>query len=917
MLSREDRILSELIVGRGLATPEAVEKHARELEDSNEKGLVRAMVSRGELDEETGRQVQEEAREISELLRADLPEGKTLGEFRLLREIGRGGMGIVYEAEQASLGRRVALKVLPAGAALDERLAIRFLREARTAARLRHPGIVPVFGTGREQGVLFFAMELVEGENLAARIDRGPIPAGEAAGIASEVAHALQHAHDSGLVHRDIKPENVMIGADGRARLTDFGLVHDIEGARLTRSQYVLGTPAYSAPEQARGAPVDPRSDVYGVGAVLYAMLSGGPPFSGEVPAAVLGRLINEPPPPLARAAPETPQSLVAICERAMARDPERRYSDAGSLAEALDRFLADGESARDPRPPRGRRGRGLAVGAVAAAGLIAAALWIFGFGGGVSAPDPAAAPLRAGLLRGVVRPLPTPAGVKQDLALSPNGQTVAYVTGTDSEDWLIQLQDVGAREPRRLLPGFRAAWSPDGTRIAFCRSALVEIVELASGGVARTDVGCGGLSWSPDGRRLVTTERDWPTTRARVVDLSSGASQLITGPGTASPDWSADGRIAFVALEDGQYDIWTAGEDGGGARRVTEDAAREWSPVWSSVPGRLYYGSNLDESPDLWSVDLDVETGEVLSGPTRVTHGWMGYPFKMKAARERERLAFVQVSELSQHWILGLGPRSAVQGPPRRLNVDLPFDADLPQRAADREDWIVAAGGAGSRNLHRFGSAAAPVPITGGPYRDEAPRWSPDGESIAFHSDRSGGSQIWTVRADGSGLEQITRGGRGARLPVWSPDGRRLAYSVSGEVPRVVSLDDGNHDALPAEPGFEAFEPWSWSADGERLAGTADGIAIFDVASGRYTRITDYGARPSWIGESAELLFTHEDRVFHWDGGERPRAIWSTGPNRLATGLSLRSDGREVYFTAQASKERIWILDLDAEIRE
>jgi serine/threonine protein kinase len=170
MLSRENRILAELIVSHGLATPEAVEGRAREVERSTERDLVEALVRHGELDPSAGHALREEARDIEALLRTELPEGNALGEYRLLREIGRGGMGIVYEAEQASLGRRVALKVLPAGAALDEQLAIRFLREARTAARLSHPGIVPVFGTGREQGVLFYAMELVEGETLARRI---------------------------------------------------------------------------------------------------------------------------------------------------------------------------------------------------------------------------------------------------------------------------------------------------------------------------------------------------------------------------------------------------------------------------------------------------------------------------------------------------------------------------------------------------------------------------------------------------------------------------------------------------------------------------------------------------------------------------------------------------------------------------
>ena len=920
MLSREDRILSELIVSRGLAEPAIVELRARELEDSNETGLAQALVSHGELDPETGRQVSDEAREIDGLLRADLPEGQMLGEFRLVREIGRGGMGIVYEAEQVPLGRRVALKVLPAGAALDERLAIRFLREARTVARLRHPGIVPVFGTGREQGVLFFAMELIEGESLAQRIERGPLPAADAARIASEIAHALQHAHDAGLIHRDVKPDNVMIGRDGRARLADFGLVHDLQGARLTRSQYVLGTPAYSAPEQARGEPVDPRSDVYGAGAVLYAMLGGKPPFAGDVPAAVLGRLASEPPPPLAQVAPAAPRALVAICERAMARDPGRRYAGPGALGQDLDRFLEQGSTAAERSPSSASRGWWLVGAGLGLATLIVAGLFSPGFRNVAPGPVGGDSVVPAGLLDGTHRLVLSSPGRKRGAVLSPDGEMLAFSWEVAGRSRLY-IQDLADESAPREIPlddrPACPAWSPDGGRLAYCRSEQLEVLDIATGRTELVGAACGPMSWSPDGTGIVHEERAWPATRLRVLDLASRESRLITGPGTGEPSWSSDGmRIAYVALTDGRYDVWTLPVAGGEPRRVTDDAAADWSPVWSSVPGRLYFGSDRDGTRDLWSVRIDTRTGTPLSDPTAATRGWVGVRFSLAAASERDRLALAPLVDLSQIWALPLDSRARPLGPPRSLPVDLPFDVRSPQRAPDREEWIVAAPDGDGVNLRRLDlDASSFVRVTDGPYRDGSPRWSPDGRSIALDSDRSGNTEIWTVRPDGSGLTRITRSGAEARSPVWSPDGRRLAYTVDGDGPWVVTLADGDARALDADDATgdsAGFVTWSWSEDGKRLAGTSDGIVVYDIDTRRYTRLTDFGDRPVWLGASRDLVFVHGDRVYacSGNGDDEPRVIWSAGPSRLASDIGVRDDGREIYFTGTGSSDDIWILD-------
>jgi Tol biopolymer transport system component len=348
---------------------------------------------------------------------------------------------------------------------------------------------------------------------------------------------------------------------------------------------------------------------------------------------------------------------------------------------------------------------------------------------------------------------------------------------------------------------------------------------------------------------------------------------------------------------------LWVVEEDGSNPRRVTNDSARETYPAWSSKPGDLYYVSNRDESPDLWRARFDERTGALSSAPERLTRGWFGAPVQLAAARERERLAFVHEVDLSQTWVLELDVDGQPLGPPRRSTLDLPFEASLPQLSPSGDAWIVAARRANAENLRVVGSRVSRW-VTDGPARDAAPRWSPDGASIAFHSDRSGTTQIWTVHADGTGLRQITAGAA-ARYPVWSPDGTQIAYTAEGSGAWIQTLDAGSAARL-----LDGFEPWSWSADGRRLAGTARGIVVDELDDGRLTRLTDRGERPSWAGDTGALYFTREERIFRWSGSGEPQSVWSSGPNSLLPGMSLSPSGREIVFSTAASRERVWLFD-------
>jgi serine/threonine-protein kinase len=264
--------------------------------------------------------------------------GRVLGgRYRLDRELARGGMATVWVAEDPLLSRRVAVKLLLPQLAVDEALRVRFRNEAIAAAKLTHPGIVATYDTGDDDGTAYIVMELVEGKTLRRMLDeRGRLPVRDAVDISSQVADALEHAHRQGLVHRDIKPANVLVQPDGRAKVTDFGIAKAAGGDDLTRTGTVVGTARYLAPEQVNGNPVDGRADVYALGLILYEMLAGRAPFSGDNDMATAVARLTNAPEPIRTVRPEVPRPLEDVVARSLARDPEYRYPSAQSFKDAL-----------------------------------------------------------------------------------------------------------------------------------------------------------------------------------------------------------------------------------------------------------------------------------------------------------------------------------------------------------------------------------------------------------------------------------------------------------------------------------------------------------------------------------------------------------------------------------------------------
>jgi len=299
--------------------------------------------------------------------------GKRLGKYVILEQIATGGMAVLYKARDTSLNRHVALKVLLSSLAVDSSMVARFHREAEATAKLSHPNIVPVYDVGEEEGVHYIAMEYVEGESLSEIIVReAPLAPERALGIVEQVAHGLAAAHEADLIHRDIKPGNILIDRKGRARLTDFGLVQISEGTRITDARTLLGTAQYMSPEQCCGARLDPRSDIFSLGIVLYRMLSGKLPFTGETPVSITYQIVEEETVPIRKLQPDIPPEIDKIVRKMMAKKVEDRYQSADELLEDIRAYMQRPEQRRRLHPVI----RAVAAGAVLALIVFVYNLW-------------------------------------------------------------------------------------------------------------------------------------------------------------------------------------------------------------------------------------------------------------------------------------------------------------------------------------------------------------------------------------------------------------------------------------------------------------------------------------------------------------------------------------------------------------
>ncbi len=542
--------------------------------------------------------------------------GRTLDHYRIESKLGEGGMGVVYKAQDIHLGRPVAIKVLPAEKVADPDRKQRFVQEAKAASALNHPNIVTIYDIRSEGGVDFIVMECIEGRTLDELVPAKGMRPAQGLKYAVQIAHALAKAHGAGIVHRDLKPSNVMVTDEGRVKILDFGLAKLMEPADdspdaatvrpMTQEGMVVGTPAYMSPEQAEGRRLDARSDIFSFGSVLYEMVTGRKPFTGDSHLAILTRILNEDPGPPSGLAASIPPELEKIILCCLRKDPARRYqymADVKVALEDVEEESALGQQAVAARAPSWRRWIWAALlPALLAGGFFAWQAW--------RAPRPAE-PLRAVALT-------TFPGVERYPSFSPDGNHVAFTwTGPKQDNPDIYVQQIGSGSPLRLTTDPRGddnpVWSPDGRWIAFLRGESPSLSmgtasknelwlipplggperKLAEILVRETFVSPPYLAWCPDANCLVVT--DSPGERKPdalfVVSLETGEKRQLTNPqppalGDSNPAVSPDGRslvfrrnIAYAAGEFHLLPLGTGLIAGGEPRRLTLTALNARKP--------------------------------------------------------------------------------------------------------------------------------------------------------------------------------------------------------------------------------------------------------------------------------------------------------------------------------------------------
>jgi serine/threonine-protein kinase len=821
------------------------------------------------------------------------------GRYTIERELGAGGMATVYLAQDVKHHRRVAVKVLRPEIAATLG-AERFSREIEVAAQLQHPHILPLLDSGEADGFFYYVMPFVEGQSLRDRLaHHGELPVHDAVKVLIEVVDALSHAHAHGVVHRDIKPDNVMLS--GRhALVTDFGVakaVSEATGAHtLTSVGVALGTPAYMAPEQAAADPhLDHRVDLYAVGVLGYELLAGRPPFAGLTPQETLAAHVTQQPEPVNKHRPGISPALSGVLMKCLAKRPADRWQTADELLAQLEPLAtpSGGITPTTTRPvpavgaPRSR----VAVGAVAAAGILLVLII-----GVALLQRGAPTPLQLGRRTQVT----LDPGLELDPALSPDGKLIAYTTGAGGGGGLrVRQVDGGAPIAVTRGPARFPFWAPDGRRILFQSPRGIEIVP-ALGGASRVLVP--GLDGgpipgpiAPDGRSFVFASRDSLFLRP----LDGGATLLVgVGREVHSLAWSPDGRwIAYVAGNSqfvGGRDIgniapsaiWLVAAAGGTPVRVTDDQSLNVGPVWVSG-GLLIYISSRGGGRDVYQVAL-TRSGHPAGPPLRVTTGLNAHGISVSA--DGARFAYSAFTETSNVWsvpVVTTGAASVSQARPVTAGNQTIEAFDV---SPDGQWLAFDSNRGGTQQIYRVRlSGGEPEQLTTGSADVFWPAWSPDGREIAFHSFRGDHREVFVMPAEGGEPVQVTQGGDDQRAPEWSPDGRRLLLLANyGTNPRyhiITRRADRSWSApeqlpLVVKSDTVPIFTGAWSPDGRLVAcGCGDrGLVVVPAGGGLARRLvpaspTAWIVDPRWSANGRLVYYLFAD-----SSGFSVRAVSASG---------------------------------------
>jgi serine/threonine protein kinase/Tol biopolymer transport system component len=753
-----------------------------------------------------------------------LEPGAPVGPYRIVQLLGAGGMGEVYRAHDAKLRRDVAIKVLPQIFSADPERRARFEREARLLASLNHPHIAAVYGTEESDGVQALVMELVEGEDLAERIARGPIPLADALPMAAQIAEALEAAHEQGIIHRDLKPANIKVREDGTVKVLDFGLAKVLEpmsssagdvansptmSGLATRAGFILGTAAYMSPEQARGKPADKRADIWAFGVVFYEMLTGRPLYAGKTAAEILACVIEREPDASGLPA-ATPPSIRELLGRCLTKDPYNRLQAIGEARIAIDRAVRqpqpqpwDGAPVRSPGAAadiagaRVRRHARLAwtIAAMAIAGIGALVV-------------PAIRYLRtsqAELQQETWQVVTPPTSSTSSFAISPDGLRLVFsaTVAGEAQLWVRPLSALTAQPLPGTEGGVLPFWRPDSQAIGFFADGKLKWIPAAGGPtttLASVKHAQGG-SWSQNGDILFAphvTEQLWRVSSSSGSAPVEATRLLSSQSGHWSPWFLPDGHH-FLYRATGNAEgrgVYLGTLDSAEAKRlIDDDSAAVYAP-----PGFLLFarqGRLLAQRFDLETLAITGQTLVVAEPPS-----YKGGDFRCSAVTGTVVYRDGSGTERQVAWLDRAGKLIGLVGDPyaaSSIGMDLSPDGTRLSRATEG-NWDILL-----LETARFGATR----LTDDPAGDFYPVWSPDGQRVAFYVDPTnrGDADLGKSGERRWGRDSSARVPKGLADPARLVVGRSVSHVYQGrsqERCRLMGAADDQHRGPPAVPHRE-----------------------------------------------------------------------------------------------------------------
>jgi serine/threonine protein kinase len=811
------------------------------------------------------------------------------GRYRVEGEIGQGGMAIVYLADDLRHDRKVALKVLkPELAAVLG--AERFLAEIKTTANLQHPHILPLYDSGEADGFLYYVMPYIEGETLRDRLEReSQLPVDEAVRIAVGVANALETAHDQGVVHRDIKPANILLSR-GEPLVADFGIalaVGAAGGSRLTETGLSVGTPYYMSPEQATGQHVGPASDIYALGAVLYEMLTGDPPYMGKTAQAVLGQILVGEAVSTKKKRPSVPANVDAAIAKALERLPADRFTSAHELGRAL----ADPgfRHREDAAPAMVSSGVWRPLAVVMSAATLALLVNTF-VGPSSSSVDP------------VVRlnvQLPDDEGLafgaQNRLAISPDGTKLVYVgvgAGGRPQLWMRDLSQLSASPLARTQGACCPTFSPDGASIAYVERADQLLKTMSVGGGSAITVASGVLtdrpSWGEDGYIYVASDPSRRVSRAglfRVPETGGDLEPVTSLDPTANealhqtPMTLPSGTGLLFAVSDGIAATTIAVMDFGTGehRELTTGIA----PLYTAT-GHLLY---LSQQGALYAAPFDERRLEITGPAVVLAEGVAtGVSYSMYAD-----IAISETGTLV--YTAGSGGRESVVWVDREGDWEPVeegwienFETVELSPTGDRLAVSIAEGASDHQLWTRVLPSGSLTKLTIEGALNFRPSWSADGERLLFVSDRGETpNDLYARPVSGGVAELVLDLERSIWEGEWSPDGEWLIYRTGIPPTRDLFVKNVHPDSagrtISASDAFEEIMP-TLSPDGRWLAYQSNETGLYEIYVRPFPNIdddkrpvsTDGGIEPLWSRDGSELFYKNA-------AGELESALVATQP--------------------------------------